>query len=158
MTPRNHVPYEKLSQYFDYCPLTGVVFKKKPKYREVGFVHKGYKVVNYPGRKNIRLYAHRVAWCLYYRTDNIPNVIDHIGRNPLNNRIDNLRASSDFLNQINRARGKTGYMGVRHNKWGSFEARTRFKGKRIHIGTFKTAEEAYDAYLAKRRELHGDYI
>jgi hypothetical protein len=46
----------------------------------------------------------------------------------------------------------TGYTGV--NKSGSgFRAQIKIKGIKIHLGTFPTAELAYEAYLNKKKEL-----
>lgn len=64
-------------------------------------------------------------------------------------------------NQFNtgpKSNNKTGFKGVdwvgRH---GVFRASIRDGGKKIQIGTFKTAEEASDAYQARAAIIHGRF-
>ena len=37
---------------------------------------------------------------------------------------------------------------------GKFDASIRFSGRQIHIGTYISAELAYDAYVAAKRKIH----
>lgn len=43
---------------------------------------------------------------------------------------------------------------MRKNKW---HASIRVKGKRIHLGYFKTAKEAYDKYVEASKKYHSQY-
>jgi hypothetical protein len=72
--------------------------------------------------------------------------VDHIDRNKLNNRPDNLRALTHSQNIANRPRQKnntSGYVGVYWHrggrKWG---ANIMVMRKHIHLGLFSTAEGA----------------
>lgn len=76
--------------------------------------------------------------------------IDHINRNPLDNRKENLRAVSHSENSQNRPKQRnntSGYKGVffdkRRNKWWSMKVKNK---KRIYLGTFNSAQEASKAY------------
>ena len=87
--------------------------------------------------------------------------IDHIDNNPTNSNVSNLRWCSLSENQHNRAKNcnnTSGYKGVSFNKRNQkYHAQIRLNGKRIHIGLFKTAEEAYEAYKQKAIELHKEF-
>lgn len=87
-------------------------------------------------------------------------VVDHIDRNPLNNRRSNLRLCRISQNILNR-RGKMGtskYKGVwwdsHHKKW---LAIISLKGKHIYLGFFDNQIDAAKAYDKKAAELFGDF-
>lgn len=109
------------------------------------------------GYLNIRLdrrsyLAHRLAW--FYVHGVWPmNFIDHIDRDRQNNRIENLRDVTRAENRHNTGLQKnntSGYAGVgRHgNKW---RADLRIFGKRLHLGLFKTPEQASGAYVEAQK-------
>lgn len=52
-----------------------------------------------------------------------------------------------------RADSTTGLLGVSRNH-GGFKAAIQINGKRKTLGTFKTPEKAYEAYLDAKREHH----
>lgn len=56
--------------------------------------------------------AHRIIYCLHYGTLSPELQIDHIDGNPLNNRIDNLRAVPDEINRRNLKKYITNTSGV----------------------------------------------
>jgi hypothetical protein len=61
-----------------------------------------------------------------------------------------LRQATATQNQFNRSRhkpNKTGYRGVCACS-GGFTSQPKRNGRRVYLGTFKTAEEAHQAYLA----------
>ena len=112
-------------------------------------------------RIDYKLYrAHRLAWLYVYGV--FPDeAIDHIDRNPSNNKIENLRLCNKRQNAINskmRSDNTSGYRGVRRRpgmkKW---QARAYFEGKEVHLGYFDTAEEASEVYKKKVIELNGGY-
>lgn len=58
-----------------------------------------------------------------------------------------------------RKNNKSGYRGVYYDKEKrKYAATIWFKRKRYRLGRFDTAEEAYEAYLKKKEELHSQYL
>lgn len=114
----------------------------------------GYSKIRLMGRRYL---AHRLAW-LYVTGDWPKNQIDHINTVPLDNRITNLRDVSGAVNKQNirkaQANNKTGLLGVSPNHSG-FVANIYVNRKRHGLGTYKTKELAYAAYLDAKRRLHG---
>lgn len=85
--------------------------------------------------------------------------IDHIDGNGLNNCRNNLRESTNSQNQANRGANKrntSGYKGVvfDKNKW---QAKIGHNRKTIHLGRYKTKEEAAIAYNKGAIERFGEY-
>lgn len=92
--------------------------------------------------------------------------IDHRDGDGLNNRRKNLRFATPHQNCCNSKKpltNRSGFKGVFANHYqGKRKSSTYFtasirKGKSIHIGSFKTAEEAAKAYNAKALELFGEF-
>lgn len=91
------------------------------------------------------------------------DLVDHINRNTLDNRISNLRFCTKSQNAINTAKtlSKCGYKGVsldiRSNLTKRYRARVKYNGITYFIGRFATAIEAAMAYNAKVKELFGEF-
>lgn len=87
--------------------------------------------------------------------------VDHINRNGLDNRKENLRIVDRSQNACNSKRRKDAslqYRGVKLNKTdGKFHARISINGKRRHLGSFNTLEEAAKAYDVAAREHRGAF-
>lgn len=89
-----------------------------------------------------------------------PKVItDHKDHNGLNNKRENLRVVTKYLNntnQRNKGSASSKYVGVsfvkRLNNWGACIVKNNTT---FYIGTFKTETEAAIAYNQKAMELHG---
>ena len=156
-------------EYFSYNPDTGMLsMAKKVKYskRYVGDILDTITKVNNNEYYTVRLFqqtykAHRVIWAMYYGY--MPDTIDHIDGNGLNNRIDNLRNTTQADNCKNRSHqvnSSTGYSGITYvksrteGKPGKYLARINSEsGKRITLGRYDTLEEA----IAARREAETKY-
>ena len=127
--------------------------------QEAGCLHKGvgYFVVKYD-RKSRNL--HRVIWAYHYGEIEEGVLIDHINRDPLDNRIENLRACNKAQNSANckvNIRNKLGVKGVSMTRGGRFRSVIRKQGKLCYLGTFDTAEEANAAYVKAAKEHHGEF-
>jgi hypothetical protein len=106
-------------------------------------------------KKNYLL--HRIIFMMFYGY--LPEEIDHIDGNPLNNNINNLRAANPVLNGYNqkkRITNKVGIKGIRFHK-NSYEARCSVNKKRFQVGRFDTLEEAKIAIMEFRSKHHGNF-
>jgi len=99
-------------------------------------------------------FSHRIIFLMHHGY--LPDIIDHIDGNGRNNRIDNLRACTQAENARNKHTRK--YKGVysSHNKLNPYAARLSFEGKNLHLGYYKTEEEAARVRDAKSWELYKD--
>lgn len=100
--------------------------------------------------------AHRLAWAFEY--GELPKGhIDHIDRNPSNNRIENLRVVTPRENAQNKARNPE-LVGLTYSKRdGQWVAQAKINGKNTYLGSSKDRKKAkaiYDAfYLASIKGL-----
>tara|TARA_R110000764_G_C10825941_1_gene362235 strand:- start:45 stop:611 length:567 start_codon:yes stop_codon:yes gene_type:complete len=92
--------------------------------------------------------AHRIVWFLNY--GEVPSIIDHINGNKLDNRIENLRATTHYLNLRNQKKtvgSSSIYKGVHYHKArNNYVASLRRNYKKQHIGTSKLEVEAAQMY------------
>lgn len=141
---------ELLKQQFDYS--NGKLWSKKKK-KYVGWMHNtGYLRMMF---KNKKILVHQAVF-LWHR-GYIPNMIDHINGDQLDNRIENLRECTPHQNQLNsktRVDNTSGCRGVSFRKniqrW---SVRCNIQGSRKSIGEFEdlelaclVAEEARDKF------------
>ena len=106
----------------------------------------GYYTIRYDGVSRM---LHRVIWDFHNEEGCSGFLIDHIDRNPLNNRIENLRKCNYSENAGNSSRHKdntSGMKGVHIHSDGRYRSQISIGGKRIHLGLFGTSEEAHAAY------------
>lgn len=110
------------------------------------------------GRRRV-VKLHRFIWEL--RGERAPRSIDHINRDPLDNRRSNLRAATVRENNCNVGRRRDNssgikgvYFCVRIQRW---RARISVHGQTRHLGSFATAAEAAAAYSFAAREYHGEF-
>ena len=121
--------------------------------------YKGYRL-----RKNGVAYnttGHRlVALAFLENPANKPEV-DHIDNDPSNNVVTNLRWSTKCENGWNKDRSKivgaVPFRGVAKHLNGKFQAHVGFNGTSIHLGLFKTAEEASEMYEAIAKGFYGEF-
>jgi len=86
-------------------------------------------------------------------------VIDHINRNRLDNRRENLRYASLRVNSINTtARSNSGHLGIYILKSGRYQAKIRNSGKNVSLGTYNTLEEAIAVRAKAEAEYHNPII
>lgn len=101
--------------------------------------------------------AHRLAW-LYIHGEWPKDEIDHINGDPSDNKASNLREITGALNKQNQRKARkdnarTGVLGVYPNGKG-YMASIQVNGRTHYLGTHKTVEKAYAAYVEAKRRLH----
>ena len=107
--------------------------------------------------------AHRLAW-LYVHGVMPTHYIDHINGVKNDNRIVNLRDVNQTVNLQNQNKARknrisSSYLGVSFSNKGNpkekpFRARIVIDKKEIFLGSFKTEEDAHNAYLIAKRKYH----
>lgn len=144
---------EAITEFLEY--KDGAIFwKKKPKNSTIqigdraGYFYrpKGYRRVKLKG---VAYSEHRIIWYLVY--GKWPDQdLDHINRNKIDNRVENLREATASMNMLNRAysldRGLPPYVYPDGN---GFKVQYRENGKYRYLGNFSSPDEANAAYLSR---------
>lgn len=156
---------EKMKELYEYRPDTGYFIQKVRTSQRVrvgdiagstsgnGYVYLFLEGKRYP--------AHRVAWAFVH--GEIPdNQIDHINRNPSDNRIVNLRLVTQMQNNWNKGatkRSKSGAKGVFWDEFtGKWVARICINGRHINLGRYKSIAEADEAYRTFAKKEQGQFF
>ena len=151
---------KRLKELLHYDPDTGIFTWKVQASRRthIGdvagcFDNKGYMIVQVD-RQQYK--AHRLAY-LYVFGELPQSLLDHKDQDKGNNRIDNLRLSTNKQNQENTGEWSTntsGFKGVSWNKRDrKWQAKITHNGVAINLGHFNTPEEASMAYITTRDKL-----
>lgn len=114
----------------------------------------GYKMCMLLGHK---FKVHQIVWMMHNAA--FPHMlIDHADRDPLNNRIENLRLATDAQNTANCRPVCAPLAGVRKDPKGhGYRADISIGRKKKFIGYFKSANEARAAYVEATRALRGAF-
>ena len=157
---KNEVTQDELKELLSYDPLTGIFrwIKVRSGVRAgevAGSINGwGYRHISVIGN---RYQAHRLAW-LYVYGEWPHDQIDHINRDKLDNRINNLRDVNQSVNMRNAQMNKnntSGVLGVywvkKRLKWIS---RINFNGRTHHLGEFNSFPDAVCTRKAAEKE-HG---
>ena len=153
--------YSRLRELFDYDQETGQLINKSNRSGVVagsiaGCINsKGYIQI---GIDNDAYLAHRLVWqwCLGLEP---PDCIDHIDMDKANNRIENLRASTNALNRANTPHrgGQSGFKGV-YQDGSKYRARMNVGGRTRNFGSYSTPELAHAAYCTAARSHYGEHF
>lgn len=88
-------------------------------------------------------------------------VVDHINRNPLDNRRSNLRVCTQRQNTRNKTKQRNNTSGIPSVEWqkdaNMWRVRLKYLGNKVHIGYFKNKSEA--GYVRDQAiiQLHGEF-
>lgn len=152
---------ERLRELLHYDPETGI-FTRLVDLGRLARVGMTAGSPNERGYIKIRIdgtyyRAHHLAW--FYMTGEFPapGTIDHKDTDGGNNEWENLRKATRSQNQANR-KSCLGLKGARwHKRDKRWISSITVEGQVIHLGRFKTAEEAHAAYATAAREHFGEF-
>ncbi len=150
---------EEIKKVFVYDPNTGDLFREfRLRRKRVGTIStdKHYQVKY----KNIMYQKTQIIWVIM--VGRFPyGLVDHIDRDGLNDKWDNLREATFSQNRINSNIWKNNTSGMKgvsyHKVTGKWQAKITKDYKQIHLGLFKTPEEAQNARNVKASELFGAF-
>jgi hypothetical protein len=154
---------DRLQQLFLYRPDTGLFFWKvtlgsRARAGDMaGSRSNGYIKIGVDGTQ---FSAHRLAWVYQYGAMADEGMdIDHIDGDKSNNKIQNLRLVSRAHNSQNRvvaqSSSRVRVLGVSSRKAiRRYSAQIMIGKKNKHLGYFDTVEEAHQAYLSAKCQLH----
>lgn len=152
----------EVRELLDYEPETGRLIWKRhmtPRARagtEAGVIQNGrYRRIGILGKYYM---AHRLAWLIV--TGDWPEFeLDHRNGKCADNRWSNLRAATSVQNNRNTIhRNAAGIIGASFQKrTGRYRAIITLDGEKTYLGSFKTAEEAGEAYRKASLEFHGEF-
>jgi hypothetical protein len=142
----------EIRRRLEYDPQTGLLTWRATGRRAGGLKQTGYIGITlcFQGRQ-FKLLAHRVAFVLMLGRFPLPGLqVDHINRNPVDNRWANLREVTPAANRHNSPhfRGDPTHLVGTRASGKRFSAYIKTAGRQIHLGVFATRAEAHGAYVA----------
>lgn len=153
--------HTRLRELFDYLPSGNLIRKITSTNSHAGNaigwdVGGGYLNAMVDG---VTYKLHELIW-LWHGRQTAPE-IDHINRNPSDNRIENLREATRSQNMYNRRKPKTNTSGAKNVVWKKDKqmwcVRVGIEKKRLHIGYFKDFELAELVAAEARDKYHGSF-
>lgn len=113
-----------------------------------------------PHKKSVvKILEHRAIFWIHHGY--WPKEIDHINRDPMDNRIENLREVSSSENKYNMAARKDSSTGIKNVYWfsphGMYKVQLKAKGKSYTVGYFKDIELAELVAHEAREKYHGEF-
>lgn len=137
---------------YRYNPETGEITNSRNKIVKTMCGTGGHIVLFHRGKDKwkdrMKLYAHHFAWFIPYNECNEDLFIDHINRNPQDNRISNLRLVNHTQNVHNSDRIDNARDYAFDKKTGKWMSCIGLKGRNKNLGRFSTEQETRQAYLS----------
>ncbi len=156
------ITQEQVRKLFKYSEKTGELIRRKTingrslAGSSAGHINAGYMRTGIDG-KHYR--NHRIIFL--YHHGYLPDYVDHIDTDKLNNRIENLRKCTAAQNCMNAKKHLDNTVGVKgiykHKRSGKFVARFSHNGNRINVGSFKLLHDAKNALTEMRERFNGEF-
>lgn len=153
------ISYDAASGCMTWRPLSGDSaeaqrWNKRYAGGRLGYVtSNGYVKIHFDGQF---FHGHRLAWFLHFGCWPV-GLIDHIDGVRSNNAIENLREATPAQNCQNRRALRGALKGVTRVQSGKWVARIGVEHRRIHLGTFDSADEASAAYASAAAQHFGPF-
>ncbi len=116
----------------------------------------GYRILRFKKKPYL---AHRVIF-LWHR-GYMPRFVDHIDRDPRNNRIENLREATHRQNHSNRAKQSNNTSGYKGVSWiardRKYQAKIKIGDRHVNLGYFDDPSEAHAAYVDAATRHFGEF-
>lgn len=149
----NEISIERLRETLRYDSSSGrLFFRLKLSHRtnvgeEAGYsLRKGNTCYRRITVDSVKMYAHHIVWRLHYGDIAPGSLIDHIDRDGLNNRIENLSLSDKSRNARNSGLRSDNRTGERHigfcARTNKYKVRIRLQKKDYWVGRFVSLAEA----------------
>jgi hypothetical protein len=152
---------QKLTSLFDY--RDGSLYRKAGgrgavRGAKLGHINSnGYEVITV-SRKIMK--THQIVFVMHHGY--MPNIIDHIDGNRLNNKIENLREVTRSENGYNRKIHKNNKTGYKNVTWisriSAYCVKLNVNKKRMHFGYFDDLELADLVATMAREKYHGKFL
>ncbi len=144
----------ELKELLEYSPKTGIFIWKKRVANCIKVGDKaghndihGYRVIEIKGKA---YKAHRLAWLYVYGY--FPGYdMDHINKNPSDNRLKNLRVVSRSCNKINTNNRRDNSSGVKGIHWSKANSKWRVEIFDRYIGLYENFDDAVAARLTEEQ-------
>lgn len=154
-----------IEQLFEYRREHGLLIWKNPPKQNPYLIGKraGTEHIDRNGKiylrvciKGKRFMIHKLI--CFIETGILPNLVDHIDGNTLNNEFKNLRITNNRFNQHNRLRHRKGRLvgaswDKNRKKW---QSHIQIKGKNIALGRFDSEKQAHQRYLSALKEYKNE--
>ena len=116
----------------------------------------GYRATRIDGNPYL---VHRLVFL--YHHGYMPEFIDHKDGNPSNNRIENLRESTQSQNSMNSKTNTVSRSRIKNVRWNAscskWQVMIQVRGKQRHIGVYKDLELAELVAIEARNKFHGSF-
>lgn len=152
--------YDEAHRLFRYDPETGLLYNRvrrnsRSAAGDMVGTHGRYYRTFFDGGEYL---VHRIVWLMHYGTWP-KDQLDHIDRNGLNNRLDNLRecdTSENHQNQdMTNRKGTSRYIGVcKPSNRDGWRAGITIGKKQHYLGMYRCETAAYVAYCKAKAAMH----